>query len=322
MVTLSPDSCVIPFCRRISLANFSWRELVAAGVHFGHRTSRWHPRMKPYIFGRRSQIHIVDLKETVKGLLRAQRFLANVAARGDDVLLVGTKRQARRAVQEEAQRCGMPYVSERWLGGMLTNFRTVLSRLSRLAELERMETEGTWEALSKKELSSLRRELRKVRRNLGGVRSMKTLPGALVVVDPHHERIAVREAAKLAIPVVGLTDTDSNPDRVDIVIPGNDDALRSVSLITKLLADAVAEGVARRRAPVHREGRPRRPAPRPKPAPRGARGAEEERVAKTAPSKPEVTPPAEESAAEKVPASSGDANEPPASSPDASASAV
>ncbi|MCK4300868.1 MAG: 30S ribosomal protein S2 [Planctomycetes bacterium] len=237
------------------MADFSWRDLVAAGVHFGHRTSRWDPRMKPYIFGRRSQIHIIDLKETVKGLLRAQRFLASAARRGDDVLFVGTKRQALQTVQEQAQRCGMPYVSERWLGGTLTNFRTVLSRLGRLEELERMESDGSWERMAKKEVSSLRRELRKVRRNLGGLRTMKAVPGALLMVDPRQERIAVREAVKLGIPIVALADTDGNPEPLDIVIPGNDDALRSVGLIVRLLADAVAEGVAGRGAPVERASR-------------------------------------------------------------------
>jgi small subunit ribosomal protein S2 len=222
--------------------------------------------MKPYIFGRRNQIHIIDLKETVKGFLRARRFLTSAAARGGDVLFVGTKRQARQTIREQAQRCGMPYVSERWLGGALTNFRTVLSRLSRLEELERMETDGTWETLSKKEVSSLRRELRKARRNLGGLRTMKSLPGALLVVDPRHERIAVREAVKLGIPIVALTDTDSNPQFIDIVIPGNDDALRSVSLVVRLLTDAVGEGVAGRRAPVQRGARGRRAEPEPKPA--------------------------------------------------------
>ncbi len=237
------------------MAKFSWRDLVAAGVHFGHRTSRWDPRMKPYIFGRRSQIHIIDLKETVKGLLRAQRFLAAAARRGDDVLFVGTKRQARQTIQEQAQRCGMPYVSERWLGGTLTNFRTVLSRLGRLEELERMESDGSWERMAKKEVSSLRRELRKVRRNLGGLRTMKAVPGALLMVDPRQERIAVREAVRLGIPIVALADTDGNPEPLDIVIPGNDDALRSVGLIVRLLADAVAEGVAGRGAPVERASR-------------------------------------------------------------------
>jgi len=221
--------------------------------------------MKPYIFGRRNQIHIIDLKETVKGILRAKRFLAAVAAKGDDVLFVGTKRQARQTVREQATRCGMPYVSERWLGGTLTNFQTVLSRLTRLEELERMESDGTFETLSKKEVSSLRRELRKVRRNLGGVRNMKRAPGALLVIDPREERNAVREANKLGIPIAALTDTDSNPERIDVVIPGNDDALRSVGLLVGMLADAVAEGAARRRAPVHQAASRQAPArPRPR----------------------------------------------------------
>jgi len=232
--------------------------------------------MQPFIFGRRNQIHIIDLKETVKGLLRARRFLAAVARRGDDVLFVGTKRQARQTVREHAERANMPYVSERWLGGTLTNFQTVLSRLGRLQELERMETDGSWEHLSKKVVSSLRRELAKVRRNLGGLRTLKSLPGALVVVDPRHERIAVREAEKLGIPIVALADTDSNPEPLDIVIPGNDDALRSVQLVTRVLVDAVAEGVALRRTRVERTSRPRPTSPRPRP------GAGESAAAATA----------------------------------------
>jgi small subunit ribosomal protein S2 len=223
--------------------------------------------MQPFIFGRRNQIHIIDLKETVKGLLRARRFLAAVARRGDDVLFVGTKRQARQTVREYAERANMPYVSERWLGGTLTNFQTVLSRLGRLQELERMEADGSWEHLSKKLVSSLRRELLKGRRNLGGLRNLKSLPGALVIVDPRHEHNAVREAGKLGIPIVALADTDSNPEPLDIVIPGNDDALRSVQLVTRVLIDAVAEGVAARRTRVEpeRPSRPRQTAPRPRP---------------------------------------------------------
>jgi len=288
------------------LAKFSWRDLVAAGVHFGHRASRWDPRMKPFIFGRRNQIHIIDLKETVKGLLRAQRFLASVARRGDDVLFVGTKRQARQTIKEQALRCGMPYVSERWLGGTLTNFRTVLSRLSRLEELERMETDGTFERLSKKEVSSLRRELRKVRRNLGGLRRMKSLPGALLIVDPRHERIAVNEAVKLGIPVVALADTDSNPGALDIVIPGNDDALRSVGLIIQLLSDSLVEGVTGRRAPVERikQGPPvqARPAPRArKPAPATGGVATTTAATKTVTDAPAGQRPATDGAAESVP---------------------
>jgi small subunit ribosomal protein S2 len=221
--------------------------------------------MQPFIFGRRNQIHIIDLKETVKGLLRARRFLAAVARRGDDVLFVGTKRQARQTVREHALRANMPYVSERWLGGTLTNFQTVLSRLGRLQELERGETDGSWEQLSKKVVSSLRRELLKARRNLGGLRDLKSLPGALVIVDPRHEHIAVREAGKLGIPIVALADTDSNPEPLDIVIPGNDDALRSVQLVIRVLVDAVAEGVAARRTRVERPSRPRQTSPRVRP---------------------------------------------------------
>ncbi len=222
----------------------SIKELVAAGMHFGHRVSRWNPKMKPYIFGKRNLIHIVDLKETMKGLIRGSRFLANVAARGEDILFVGTKRQARIGVQTHAERAGMPYVTERWLGGTLTNFRTITSRVRRLEEIEELETSGKIKYHSKKMIATLNREKEKMLTNLSGIRHMKKLPGVLVVVDPGHEKIAVAEARKLGIPTVALTDTDSDPDMVDIVIPGNDDAIRSIQLFVKRMADAVLEGKA------------------------------------------------------------------------------
>jgi len=229
------------------LAIASIKELVEAGVHFGHRVSRWNPKMAPYIFGKRNLIHIIDLKETIKGLIRSTRFLARVAARGEDVLFVGTKRQARVSVEAAAKRCGMPYVTERWLGGTLTNFRTITSRVKRLEELEELEKSGRIEIYSKKMIASFQREMRKMRRNLEGIRNMKRLPGVLVIVDPRHERIAVAEARKLEIPTVCLADTDSDPDAVDILTPGNDDAIRSIQLYIRRMADAVLDG--KKRAP-------------------------------------------------------------------------
>jgi len=198
--------------------------------------------MAPYIFGKRNLIHIIDLRETVKGLIRSARFLAKVVARAEDVLFVGTKRQARVSVETHAKRCGMPYITERWLGGTLTNFRTITSRVRRLEELEELERSGRIRLYSKKVIASLQREMLKMRRNLEGIRNMRKLPGALVVVDPHHEKIAVAEARKLGIPTVCLTDTDSDPDIVDIVTPGNDDAIRAILLFVRRMADAVLEG--------------------------------------------------------------------------------
>ncbi len=214
--------------------------LIEAGMHFGHRASRWNPKMKPFIFGKRNTIHIINLRETVRGLIRAYRFLLRVARR-EQVLFVGTKRQARRVVKEEATRCDMPYCNERWLGGTLTNYRTIYSRLERLQELEKLEESGEIDTYSKKMISTLMREKRKILRNLEGVRTMKDLPGAMVVVDPRREIIAVREARKLGIPVVALLDTDADPEVVDIAIPGNDDAIRSIHLVLRTLADAVIE---------------------------------------------------------------------------------
>ena len=238
------------------------RELIDAGVHFGHRVSRWNPKMEPYIFGKRNSIHIIDIKETVKGLLRARKFIAQLVADGDDVLFVGTKRQARQAVRTQADRCGMHYVCERWLGGTLTNFRTVRSRLQRLEELEGYEASGELDSFSKKMKSTLQREKRKITRNLGGVRRMERLPRALVIVDVRREHLAVKEARKLKIPTVCLIDTDSDPDYADIPIPGNDDAMRAVELMLTHLADAVEEGKRGRIAPSD-EASPRRRSRRP-----------------------------------------------------------
>lgn len=217
-------------------------ELVECGIHFGHRASRWNPKMSPYIFGKRNLIHIIDLRETVKGLLRAKKFIAQVVSEGGDVLFVGTKRQARGAVEDHAVRCGMPYVTERWLGGTLTNFKTVRSRLGRLEELEAEEASGELQEYSKKAIATRTRERRKIYRNLQGVREMNKLPKALIIIDVSREHIAVREARKLGIPTVCLIDTDSDPAYADIPIPGNDDAIRSIDTVLKHLADSVELG--------------------------------------------------------------------------------
>ncbi len=217
-------------------------QMIDAGVHFGHRTSLWNPKMAPYIFGKKNQIHILDIRETLRGLLRAKKYLSQVAANNSLILFVGTKRQAGEAVEEHAARCGMPFIAERWLGGTLTNFRTIRSRLGRLEELEEMRSSGAIENYSKKMQSALNREYRKMYRNLNGLRSMNRLPECLVIVDPGKERNAVREAKRLGIATVALIDTDSDPDVIDLPIPGNDDGIRSVDLIIKELADAVMTG--------------------------------------------------------------------------------
>ncbi len=235
------------------------RELVDAGIHFGHRASRWNPKMAPYIFGKRNTIHIVDIRETIKGLLRAKRFIAQVVAKGKDVLFVGTKRQARMQVQQHADRIGMPYVTERWLGGTLTNFRTIRSRLARLEELEAAEADGTAMEYSKKMIASRTRELRKIKRNLEGIRRMEKLPGALVVIDVRREHNAVCEAKILGIPTVCLIDTDSDPDYADVPIPGNDDAIRSIDMVLKHLSEAVEEGKKARSAPETADDAPAQP---------------------------------------------------------------
>ena len=218
------------------------KDLIEAGVHFGHRSSRWNPKMRPYIYGRKNQIHIIDIRETVRGLLRAKKFVSNVASEGSLILFVGTKRQAGPTVEREAERCGMPFVSERWLGGALTNFRTIRSRMSRLDELEKIRGGDELQTYSKKMQSSLNREYRKMYRNLNGIRTMNRLPQCLVVVDPNKEKNAIREARALGITTVALIDTNCNPDDVDLPIPGNDDGIRSVELIISHMADAVLAG--------------------------------------------------------------------------------
>jgi len=218
------------------------RELINAGVHFGHSVSRWNPKMAPFIFAKRGSIHIIDVKKTLKGLLIARKLLAEVVSSGKDVVFVGTKRQAQKAVEAAAEKCGMHYVSERWLGGILTNFRTIRSRLQRLEQLEAMQEDGTLESESKKQASRLKREMRKIKSNLDGIRKMSRLPGAVVAVDARKEYLALREARKLGITTVGLLDTDSDPDTVDVAIPANDDSIRAIDLILNQLADAVAIG--------------------------------------------------------------------------------
>jgi small subunit ribosomal protein S2 len=218
------------------------RELIEAGVHFGHRTSRWNPKMRPYIYGRRNLIHVIDVRETIRGLLRARKYLQQIAGAGSLVLFVGTKRQAAETVQQQATRCGMPFISDRWLGGTITNFRTIRSRLARLEELESLRASDGMATYSKKMQSALNREFRKMFRNLNGMRTMSRLPEALVVVDPKKEKNAVREARKLGITTVALIDTDSDPDEVDLSIPGNDDSIRSIELVVSQLADAILAG--------------------------------------------------------------------------------
>ncbi len=221
------------------------RDLIDSGIHFGHQSSRWNPKMAPYIFGKRNLIHIIDVRETVKGLLLAKRFISQIVAGGKDVLFVGTKRQARKILEDVCAETGMHYVNDRWLGGTLTNFRIVRSRIARLEELEKAEAAGTM-GTSKKEAASHRRELRKITRNLGGIRNMDRLPGVLFVVDQRREIIAIKEAQKLGIPTVCLLDTDSDPDMVEVAIPGNDDSMRAIELVVQQMGAAIAEGKANR----------------------------------------------------------------------------
>ncbi|MFM9195194.1 MAG: 30S ribosomal protein S2 [Planctomycetia bacterium] len=226
------------------MSNVLAQELIEAGVHFGHRASRWNPKMRPYIHGRRNLIHIIDVRETIRGLLRARKYLKQVASSGVLVLFVGTKRQGAEALAREAARCGMTYVSDRWLGGTRTNFRTIRNRLARLEELETLIPSEAFGGYSKKMQSSLRREHRKMLRNLGGIRTLSRLPECLVVFDPKKEKNAVNEARKMGITTVALIDTDCDPDVIDLPIPGNDDSIRSIELVAARLADAILEGKA------------------------------------------------------------------------------
>ncbi len=220
----------------------SMKQLLEAGVHFGHQTRRWNPKMKEYIFTERNGIYIIDLQKTVKKVEEAYNFIKEVAADGKDVLFVGTKKQAQDSIKEEAERVGMYYVNNRWLGGMLTNFKTIKKRIARMDQIDKMEEDGTFDLLPKKEVSKLKLEKEKLEKFLGGIRELKGKPGALFVVDPRKEKIAISEAHKLNIPVVAIVDTNCDPDDVDYVIPGNDDAIRAVKLIAGAMADAIIEG--------------------------------------------------------------------------------
>ena len=227
--------------RRKRMSVISMKQLLEAGVHFGHQTRRWNPKMAPYIFTERNGIYIIDLQKTVKKIDEAYEFVKEVAASGKPVLFVGTKKQAQAAIADEAKRCGMFYVNQRWLGGMLTNYKTISQRIKRLYQIQAMEEDGTFEKLSKKEVGKLRLEQEKLEKFLGGIKEMKGMPGAIFVVDPKKEKIAVNEARKLNIPVVGIFDTNCDPDDVDYIIPANDDAIRAVKLIAGCMADAVLE---------------------------------------------------------------------------------
>ena len=220
----------------------SMKQLLEAGVHFGHQTRRWNPKMAPYIFAERNGIYIIDLQKTVKKLDEAYKFVADIAADGGEILFVGTKKQAQDSVREEAIRCGMPFVNARWLGGMLTNFKTIQKRIKRLAQLKNMEADGTFDLLPKKEVVQLKLEIEKLEKFMGGITGMKKQPAAMFVVDPRKEKNAVAEAKRLGIPVVAIVDTNCDPDEIDYVIPGNDDAIRAVKLIAAEMANAVLEG--------------------------------------------------------------------------------
>lgn len=224
------------------MAVISMKQLLEAGVHFGHQTRRWNPKMAPYIFTDRNGIYIIDLQKTVKKVEEAYNFVKQVVQEGGNILFVGTKKQAQESVREEAERCGMFYVNQRWLGGMLTNFQTIRKRIERLHELERMEESGIMEKLPKKEVAELLHEKERLGKFLGGIKDMRKLPQALFVIDPRKERIAVAEGRKLGIPIIAIVDTNCDPDEVDYIIPGNDDAIRAVRLLTSKMADAVLEG--------------------------------------------------------------------------------
>ncbi len=224
------------------MAVVAMKQLLEAGVHFGHQTRRWDPKMAEYIFQARNGIHIIDLQKTSKKLDEAYKFVKDQAEEGKTILFVGTKKQAQECIKEAAQKCDMYYVDQRWLGGMLTNFNTIQGRIKRLKDLETMAEDGTFEVLPKKEVSGLKNEMEKLEKNLGGIKEMKEMPGVMFVVDPKKERIAILEARKLGIPVVGLVDTNCNPEDVDYAIPGNDDAIRAVKLIADVIANAVIEG--------------------------------------------------------------------------------
>ncbi len=223
------------------MAVITMKQLLEAGVHFGHQTRKWNPKMKKYIFAARNDIHIIDLQLTANLIEEAYSFVCETVKEGKTVLFVGTKKQAQDAIKEEAERCGMYYVNSRWLGGCLTNFKTMRSRVERLEKLEAMEANGDFEALPKKEVMLLKKEMGKLQANLGGIKTMKAMPGVMFVVDPHNEDIAIKEAKKLGIKIVAITDTNCDPDEIDYVIPGNDDAIRAIKLISSVMANAVIE---------------------------------------------------------------------------------
>jgi small subunit ribosomal protein S2 len=243
-------------------AGITMKQLLEAGVHFGHQTKRWNPKMKPYIYGARNGIYIIDLQKTVGMARAAFRFVTEVTSRGGTVLFVGTKKQAQDVIQEEAKRSGQFFVTSRWLGGTLTNFKTIKQGIDRLKALEKMAEDGTFERLPKKEVASLEREHEKLQRNLGGIKDMSRLPGALFVIDPKKEYIAIHEASRLGIPVIAVVDTNCDPEGIDFIIPGNDDAIRSIKLFTSKIAEAAIEGAARYKASgaaEREEERPERP---------------------------------------------------------------
>ena len=235
--------------RKKHMAVVSMKQLLEAGVHFGHQTRRWNPKMAPYIYTERNGIYIIDLQKTVKKLEEAYAFVRSVVENGQTVLFVGTKKQAQEAIKEEAARCGMYYVNARWLGGMMTNFKTMRTRVDRLAQLKKMQEDGTFDMLPKKEVIKHLGEIEKLEKYLGGVVEMKKLPGALFVVDPRKERNAINEARKLNIPIVAIVDTNCDPDEIDYVVPGNDDAIRAIKLISSVMANAVQEGKQGQDAP-------------------------------------------------------------------------
>ncbi len=224
------------------MAIVSMKQLLEAGVHFGHQTRRWNPKMAKYIFTERNGIYIIDLQKTVRKLDEAYNYVKDLSANGGELLFVGTKKQAQESIRDEATRCGMHYVNARWLGGMLTNFRTIRKRIDRMEQLKTMQENGTFDLLPKKEVIKLQLEMEKLEKYLGGVKNMKKLPQAMFIVDPHKERIAVAEARKLHVPIIAIVDTNCDPDEIDYVIPGNDDAIRAVKLISSAMADAVLEG--------------------------------------------------------------------------------
>jgi len=295
------------------------RELINAGVHFGHTVSRWNPKMAPFIFAKRGKIHIIDVKKTLAGLLIAKKLVADIVSGGKDAVFVGTKRQAQKSAESAAKKCGMHFICQRWLGGMLTNFRTIRSRLQRLEQLEAMAEDGTIESESKKHASRLKRQMRKIKVNLDGVRKMAQLPGVVIAVDAKKEYLALREAKKLGIATIGIIDTDSNPDTVDVAIPANDDSIRAIDLILNELADAVSIGKTMSASQAQPTQRPKRVRSRrslaratAEASEEGSAGAEENQTAATAvtppqadtqtePSEPQTTkqPPVENSQAEQ-----------------------